>query len=171
MKKQLVTAMLGLFMGPFMGPFSSGSASAAEIHIGYVNTEHVLRESASAQRAAKKLEKEFAAREQEIQRKIKQIREQQQALEKEGLTLSDTERSKRQRDLAALNREIENEKRSFREDLGQRRNEELGVFQERARKIILEIAEKEKFDLIVENAVYAGPRVDITPRVVKALDR
>ncbi len=167
MKKQLVTVMLGLFIGPFVG----SSASAAEMHIGFVNTEHVLRESASAQRAAKKLEKEFAAREQEIQRKIKQIREQQQTLEKDSLTLSETERSKRQRDLAALSREIENEKRSFREDLGQRRSEELGAFQERARKIILEIAEKEKFDLIVENAVYASPRVDITPRVIKVLDR
>ena len=167
MKKPLITALFGLVMAPFM----CGSAAAAEMHIGFVNTEHVMRESVAAQRAAKKLEKEFALREQEIQRKIKQIRDQQQALEKDGLTLSDTERSKRQRDLAALAREVENEKRSFREDLGQRRNEELGIFQERARKIILEIAEKEKFDLIVENAVYASPRVDITPRVIKALDR
>ena len=165
MKKQYLAAagLIALFIG--------APVLAAELHIGFVNTEHVMRESASAQKASKKLEKEFAAREQEIQRKIKQIREQQAALEKDSLTLSETERSKRQRDLAALGREVENEKRAFREDLGQRRSEELGSFQERARKIILEIAEKEKFDLIVESAVYASPRVDITPRVIKALDR
>ncbi len=165
MKKQhLAAAILGALC-------ISAPALAADIHIGFVNTEFVLRESALAQRSAKKLEKEFSAREQEIQKKIKTIREQQAALEKDGLTLSDTERTKRQRDLATLNREVENEKRAFREDLGQRRNEELGAFQERARKVILEIAEKEKFDLIVENAVYASPKVDITPRVIKALDR
>ncbi len=165
MKKQhlVIAALIGLCMAV--------PAVATDIRIGFVNTEHVLRESASAQRAAKKLEKEFAAREQEIQRKIKQIREQQTALEKDSLTLSETERTKRQRDLAALAREVESEKRAFREDLGQRRSEELVAFQERARKIILEIAEKEKFDLIVENAVYASLRVDITPRVIKALDR
>lgn len=165
MKKQYFTAVA------LIGLCVAAPALAAELHIGFVNTEHVLRESAAAQRSAKKLEKEFLAREQEIQKKIKAIREQQAALEKDALTLSDTERSKRQRDLATLNREAENEKRAFREDLGQRRNEELGAFQERARKVILEIAEKEKFDLIVENAVYASPKVDITPRVIKALDR
>lgn len=167
MKKHIVTALFGLVIGPCIG----GPASATEMHIGYVNTELVLRESALAQRAAKKLEKEFSPREQEIQRKIKHIREQQQALERDGLTLSETDRSKRQRDLTTLIREVESEKRNFREELGQRRSEELGIFQERARKIILEIAEKEKFDLIVENAVYASHRVDITPRVIKALDR
>ncbi len=165
MKKQYVAAaaLIGFCMG--------APTFAADIHIGFVNTEFVLRESATAQRSAKKLEKEFSAREQDIQKKIKHIREQQAALERDNLTLSDIERSKRQRDLGTLNREVENEKRAFREDLGQRRNEELGAFQERARKIILEIAEKEKFDLIVENAVYASHKVDITPRVIKALDR
>jgi len=167
MKKQLIAALFGLIMAPFIG----ASASAAEVHIGFINTDQVMRESKSVLRIQQKLEKEFAPREQEIQRKIKQIRDQQQALEKDGLTLSDTERSKRQRELAALAREVENEKRALREDLNQRRSEELGLFQERARKIIFEIAEKEKFDLIVETAVYANPRVDITSRVVKALDR
>lgn len=146
-------------------------AAAADLHLGYVNTEIVMRDSAAAQRASKKLEKEFAPREQEIQKKIKAAREQQAALEKEALTLSETERTKRQRDLAALAREIESDKRAFREDLSQRRNEELGSFQEKARKAILEIAEKEKFDLIVEQAVFASSKVDITPRVIKSLDR
>lgn len=149
----------------------SGHLYAADLHIGYVNLEYLLRDSAMAQKAGKKLEKEFSAREQEIQKRMKSAREQQAAFEKDSLTLSETERTKRQRELAALGREIENDKRAFREDLGQRRNEELMAFQERTRKIILEIAEKEKFDIIFENAVYASPKVDITPRIIKALDR
>jgi outer membrane protein len=149
----------------------SGHAYAADLHIGYVNIDYLLRDSAMAQKAGKKLEKEFAAREQEIQKRLKAARDQQGAFEKDSLTLSEAERTKRQRELAALGRELENDKRAFREDLGQRRNEELGAFQERARKAILEIAEREKFDIIFENAVYASPKVDITPRVIKALDR
>ncbi|TSA21343.1 MAG: OmpH family outer membrane protein [Betaproteobacteria bacterium] len=149
----------------------NGSVYAAELHIGYVNIDYLLRDSAIAQKAGKKLEKEFTVREQELNKKIKHARDLQSALEKDSLTLSETERAKRQRELAAQGRELENDKRAFREDLGQRRNEELGAFQERARKAILEIAEREKFDIIFENAVYASPKVDITPRVIKALDR
>lgn len=149
----------------------AGSLYAADTKIGYINTERVIKDSGLSVKASKRLEKEFAAREQEVSRKIKQLRDQQAALEKEALTLSETERNKRQRDLAALSREVENDKRAFREDVNQRRQEELSQLQERARKVIQEIAEREHYDLILENAVYNSPRVDLTDRVLKALDR
>lgn len=147
------------------------AAHAAELKIGYVNTEKVFRDAPIAIKAQKKLEKEFQTREQDIQKQVKQARDLQSYLEKEGLTISDAERNKKQKDLANLSRDVQHAQREFREDLNQRKNEEFASVQERARKAIVEIAEKEKFDLIVENVVYASPKVDITDRVLKALDR
>lgn len=144
---------------------------AADLKIGFVNTEKLFRESPLAVKAQKKLEKEFQGREQEIQKQIKQARDLQNHLEKEGLTMSEADRGKKQKDLANLSRDIQHAQREFREDLNQRKNEEFAGVQDRARKAIVEIAEKEKYDLIVENVVYASPKVDITDRVLKALER
>ena len=147
------------------------AAQSADMKIGFVNTERVFRDSQQALKAQKKLEKEFQGRDQDIQKMIKQARDLQSYLEKEGLTLSEADRTRKQRDLASLSRDLQHAQREFREDLNQRRNEEFASVQERARKAIVDIAEKERFDLIVENVVYASTRVDITDRVLKALDR
>jgi len=144
---------------------------AAELKIGYVHTERVFRESQLAVKAQKKLEQEFAKREQELQKMVKQARDLQTSLEKEGLTLAESEKSRRERELGNLNREIQRSQREFREDLNMRKNEEFASVHEKARKIINDIAEKEKYDLIVENVVFASPRVDITEKVLKALER
>ena len=147
------------------------AAQTADLKIGFVNTERVFRDSQQALKAQKKLEKEFQSRDQEIQKTIKQARDLQTFLEKEGLTLSEADRTKKQRELANISRDLQHAQREFREDLNQRRNEEFAGVQERARKAIIEIAEKEKYDLIIENVVFASTRVDITDRVLKALDR
>ncbi len=141
----------------------------AELKIGVVNTERILKESAPAVRAAKKLEKEFAAREQEIQKLSKQFREVQAYLERENITLSDTERRNKERDAANLNRDLQRAQREFREDLNLRQNEERSQFQERVTRTINEFAEREKFDLIIQEAVFISQRLDITEKVLKAL--
>lgn len=151
--------------------FSHTSSAQADTKIGFVNTERVFRDSSLAVKAQKKLEKEFQGREQDIQKLVKQARDLQTSLEKEALTMSEADRSKKQKELANLSREIQNAQRAFREDLNQRKNEEFSIVQDRARKAIIEIAEKEKFDLVLETAVYASPRIDITERVLKALDK
>jgi outer membrane protein len=146
-------------------------AWANDIKVGYVSTERLFRDSGAATRALKKLEQEFQKREQDIQRQVKQARDMQSALEKEGLTMNDADKSRRERELANISREIQRAQREYREDLNQRKNEEFSAIHQRARKLIQDIAEKEKFDLILENVVYASPRVDITDRVMKALER
>jgi outer membrane protein len=151
--------------------FMCATSAHADVKLGFVNTERIFRESQMAIKAQKKLEKEFSGRDQDIQKMIKQARDLQAQLEKEGLTMSDSERDRRERDLANLNRDVQRSQREFREDLNQRKNEEFASVQERARKAILDIAVKEKFDIILENVVYASPRVDITDRVLKVLDR
>lgn len=147
------------------------AAQTADLKIGYVNTEKLFRDSQLAVKAQKKLEKEFQVREQNIQKQVKQARDLQAYLEKEGLTLAEADRVKKQKDLANLSRDIQHDQRTFREDLNQRKNEEFASVQERARKTIMEVAEREKFDLILENVIYASPKVDITDRVLKSLDR
>lgn len=141
----------------------------AETKIGFVNTERLIREAPLAVAAQKKLEREFATRDQELQKLAKQARDLQAQLDKDGVTMSDNERKTKERDLGNLNRDLQRQGREFREDLNLRRNEELGQIQERARKAIVDIARAEKFDLIVEQAVFIDPKIDITDRVMKAL--
>jgi outer membrane protein len=147
----------------------TAAPALADTKIGFVNTEKLLREAPLSVAAQKKLEREFAARDQELQKLAKQARDLQAQLDKDGVTMSDSERKTKERDLGNLNRELQRQGREFREDLNLRRNEELGQIQERARKAIQEIARAEKFDLIVEQAVFVDPKSDITDRVMKAL--
>ncbi len=148
---------------------SAAGLRAGELKIGLVNTEKLLRESAPAQRAFKKLEREFATRQAEVERVAKRFRDSSSAFEKEQLTLSDADRRTRQRDLEVLNRDLQRAQRELREDENLRRNEELAGLQERLQKAIQQIAEAEKFDLILQEAVYVSSRIDITDRVLKAL--
>lgn len=141
----------------------------AETKIGFVNTEKLLREAPLSVAAQKKLEREFATRQQDLQKLAKQARELQAQLDKDGVTMSDSERKNKERELGNQSRELQRQEREFREDLNLRRNEELGQIQERARKTIQEIAKAEKYDMIIEQAVFVDPKSDITDRVMKAL--
>jgi len=145
-------------------------AQGGEYKIGFVNTERLFREATPAKRAQQKLEKEFAGRDADIQKLARQARELQALLEKDGVTLSETDRRNKERDLANLTRDLQRAQREFREDINLRRNEVLADVQDRANKVIQQIAEAEKFDLIVqEPVIYASPRIDITDKVIKAL--
>jgi outer membrane protein len=147
----------------------ASAARVGELKIGLVNTEKLLRESAPAQRAFKKLEREFAARQSEVERVAKKFRDQSAAFEKEQLTLNDADRRNKQRELEVLGRDLQRAQRELREDENLRRNEELAGLQERLQKAIQQIAESEKYDLILQEAVYVSARIDITDRVLKAL--
>ena len=146
-----------------------GGAAAAELKIGFVDVERISRESAPAERASKQLEKEFAPRQQELQRREAQIKELQGQLERNAMTMAESDRRAREQELARANVEFQRMQREFREDLTIRRNQEIQGLMERANRVIRKIAEAEKFDLIVQDAVYRDPRIDITDRVLKAL--
>jgi outer membrane protein len=137
--------------------------------IGFVNTERVFREAAPAKRAQQKLEREFAARNAELAKIEKQGRDLQTELEKETVTLAESVRRDKERQLADISRNFQRLQREIREDLNLRRNEELAAVQERATRVINQIAEQEKFDLVVQEAVFASSRIDITEKVIRAL--
>jgi len=151
------------------GVIASGNAGAADLKIGFIDAERVNRESAPADQASKRLEKEFQPRVQELQRLEGQVKSMQAQLEKDALTLSENDRRKREQDLSRQIVELQRKQREYTEDLNLRRNQELAGLLERANKIIRQIAEAEKYDLILQEAVYRSPRVDITDRVLKAL--
>ena len=147
----------------------AGFAQAADFKVGVVDTERVLRESLPAINAEKKIEKEFSGRDQEIQNMIRQAKDLQNLLEKEGAAMSDAEHRNKERELTALNVDLQRLQREFREDLNLRKNEELATVLELANKAIQSIAESEKFDLILQEAVYSNPKINITDKVIKLL--
>jgi outer membrane protein len=150
---------------------STGLAAveAADLKIGFIDAERINRESAPAERASKQLEKEFAPRQQEVQRREAQIKALQTQLERDGMTMSESDRRAKEQELARMSLDFQRMQREFREDLNLRRNQELSSLFERANRVIKQIAEAEKFDLILQEAVYRSPRIDITERVLKAL--
>jgi len=142
----------------------------AEGKFGFVNTERIMRESAPAQRAQKKIEGEFTKRDQELTRLAEQLKRLQEDLEKNVVTMTDTQRRTKERELAELDRDFQRKRREFQEDLNQRRNEELAQVLEQANRTIRQIAEQDKYDIIFQDAVYANPRIDLTDKVIKALE-
>ncbi len=163
MKKIAILSFAGLIALPVL------PAAANDTRIGFVNTEKIFRDAAPAVRAQKKIEKEFEKRDQEMQRLAKQLQTMQENLEKNSVTMSESDKRNKEREFNDLNRDFQRRQREFREDLNQRRNEELAAVLERANKAIKAIAEAEKFDVILQEAVYAAPRIDITDKVIKAL--
>jgi len=143
---------------------------AQELKIGVVNSDRILRDSQPARAAMQKLEGEFAKRDKDLQEMGARLKTSAERFEKDGPVMSETDRVRRQRELAELDREFQRKQREFREDFNQRRNEELQGLLERTNRIIRQIAEQEKFDLIVQEAVYFNPRIDMTERVLRALN-
>jgi outer membrane protein len=145
------------------------ASQAADFKVGIVDTERILRESLPAMNAETKIEKEFSGRDQEIKDLGKEAKDLQAELEKEGAILSDAERRNKERELTAKNADLQRMQREFREDLNLRKNEELSMVLDLANKAIQTIADTEKFDLILQEAVYRNPKIDITDKVIKLL--
>jgi outer membrane protein len=141
----------------------------AEGKIGFVNSQRILNDAPQAARAKKKIEKDFEKRDQELQRIAKQLQGLQESIDKNAVTMAESERRNKEREFGELNRDFQRKQREFREDLSQRQNEEMASIFERVNKIIKQIAEADKYDIIFQEAVYANPRIDITDKVIKAM--
>jgi outer membrane protein len=161
MKKLLFTMVLAVCANVVIGQ---------DLKIGVVNTERILRDSAPAKAAQQKLENEFAKRQKEIEDLSLRLKTQSERYEKDAPTLSELDRNRRQRELADLDRDVQRRQREFREDLNQRRSEEYAALIERANRVIRQLAETEKIDLILQDVVHASSRIDITEKVIRALN-
>ncbi|HYS57101.1 MAG TPA: OmpH family outer membrane protein [Burkholderiales bacterium] len=148
------------------------SPALAQSSIGFVSLDRILREAPAAQRAQKKLEEEFSQRGQELSKMADQLKKLQGNMEKNAVTMSDSERQKREREFGDINRDFQRRQREFNEDLAQRRKEEFDGVLERTNRAVRKIAEAEKLDIVFQNeqVVWASTRIDITDKVIKALE-
>ena len=150
---------------------SAAGASAQELlKIGYVNSDRVLRDAVPAKAAQAKLEAEFQKRERDLNDLAQRVKAASDRLDKESPTLAEVERGRRQRELVDQDRDLQRRRREFQEDLSQRKNEELAAVVERTNRVIKQIFETEKYDLILQEAVFWSPKADITDKVIKALN-
>lgn len=150
----------------------SGSVSAADTKLGFVNVEQILKDAPQTAESGKKLEKEFSGRSQELERMSRQIKDQESSLDKDSLTMSETDRRNKERDLSNLKIEFQRKQRELREDVNLRKNEELGALQDRINKAVTAVAEAEGYDLVIYSGVaYSSKKADITDKVLKSLGK
>ena len=146
------------------------SAQAQEFRIGFISTDRIFREANTAKAAQTKLEQEFSRREKELMDLGNTLKTNSEKLEREAPTLSETQRVARQRQLSEQDRDFQRKRREFQEDLNARKNEEFQLVLERANRVVRQVAEAEKYDLVLQEAVYINPKHDITEIVIKAIN-
>ena len=146
------------------------SAQAQEFRIGFISTDRIFREANTAKAAQTKLEQEFSRREKELMDLGNTLKTNSEKLEREAPTLSETQRVARQRQLSEQDREFQRKRREFQEDLNARKNEEFQLVLERANRVVRQVAESEKYDLVLQEAVYINPKHDITEKVINAIN-
>ncbi len=146
------------------------AAAQESSKIGFVSLDRILRDSVPAKSAQSKLEAEFSKRQKDLQDAGNRLKASADKFDKDSPVLSESDRSRRQRELADLDKDFQRRQREFNEDINQRKNEELASVVERANKVIRQIAEGDKYDIVFQDAVYVNPRIDITEKVLKALN-
>jgi outer membrane protein len=146
------------------------AAHAQEFRVGFVNTDRIFKEANTAKMAQTKLEQEFAKREKDLVDMGNTLKTASDKFEREAPTLSESQRNARQKQLVDQDRDFQRKRREFQEDLNSRKNEELQQVLERANRVVKQVAEAEKYDVILQEAVYINPKHDITDKVIKALN-
>ena len=148
----------------------SAPALAQEFRIGFVSTDRILRDANAAKTAQAKLEQDFSRREKELNDMGGALKTASERFERDAPTLAESQRAARQKALIDQDREFQRKRREFQEDLNARKNEELQQVLERANRVIRQVAEQEKYDLVIQEAVYINPKHDITDKVIRALN-
>lgn len=148
----------------------AAQVQAQEFRIGFVSTDRIFKEASTAKASQAKLEQEFSKREKELVDQGSALKTMADKFEREAPTLSEAQRLTRQRQVVDQDREFQRKRREFQEDLNSRKNEELQQVLERANKVVKQVAEAEKYDLILQEAVYVNPKHDITDKVLKVLN-
>ncbi len=148
----------------------AGFVAAQEFKVGFVNTDKIFKEANTAKAAQAKLEQEFAKREKDLITLGDTLKTGSEKFDRDAPTLSETQRNARQKVLLEQDRDFQRKRREFQEDLNARKNEELQAVLERANRVVRQVAESEKYDLVLQEAVYINPKHDITDKVIKALN-
>lgn len=166
--KRIIAALMA---GGLLSAAGLCMAQTAEpVRIGFVNIDRILKDAAPAKRAQEKIEREFKKRDEELSKMADQLKKMQETLDKQGPVMAEADRHKLEKDFNDTNRDFQRKQREFRDDVNQRRNEELQGILDRANRVVKDIAERDKYDIIFQDAVWASGRIDITDQVIKALE-
>ena len=150
--------------------FVSSLASAEELKVGYINTDKVFRDSNAAIAAQNKLQQEFSKREKDLVDMGNTLKSDAEKFDRDAMTMSETQRSIKQRQLMDQDRELQRKRQEFQEDVKNRKNEEFKVVLDKANKVIKQMAESEKYDALLQQVAYINPKLDVTDKVIKALN-
>ncbi len=153
-----------------LGLLSFSGVQAEELRIGHVSSARIMREASAVKSADAKIKKEFSKREKELVAMADRLKAKVAKLEKDMPVLAESDRAKRQGELAELDRELQQKHRAFRQDLAQKRNEESAAFSKQLEKAIKKVVAAEKLDLIVQDALYHNPKIDVTEKVLEELN-
>ena len=143
---------------------------AEDFKIGFLNTDRIFREATASKAATARLEQEFSKREKELNEMGDKLKVVSDKFEREAPTLSESQRTTRQKQVVEQDRDFQRKRREFQEDLNMRKNEEMQQVLDRANKVVKTLAESEKYDVILQEAVYMSPKHDITDKVIKTLN-
>lgn len=152
-------------------PVAQAQAQMSGSRVAYVATERLMTESKLAKTADAKIEAEFSRRDKSINEQIASVRALSEKFEREAAKLSELDRTRRTRELIDMEKDVQRKQREFREDLMQRKNEERANIAQKAYKIIEQIAAQEQLDLVIYEAGWFNPRIDITDKILKQLDK
>jgi len=150
--------------------YAAITAQAQEVRIGFINTDRIFKEANTAKQAQAKLEQEFSKREKDLNDSGNLLKTAVEKFEREAPTLSESQRVTRQKQLGEQDRDFQRKRREFQEELNARKNEEFQLVLERANRVIKQVAETEKYDLVLQEAVYINPKHDITDKVLKVIN-
>ena len=148
------------------------SIVSAEIKIGFVEIKKILQNAPQTVKANKVLEKEFTKRTKKLKKAVKKIKEKEIAFQKDSMTMSDSDREKKIKEIQGLKIDAQRTEREVREDIDLRRKEEIANVQNLVNIAVEKVAKEQAYDLILYQGVaFAGKKVDITNVVIKALGK
>ncbi len=142
----------------------------AEAKIAFVDVAKVLEQAPQAIAANKRLEKEFEPRNRSLIALRKELRKQEDKLARDGVTMSDSQLRRLERDIRDRKREIKRAQEDYREDLNLRRNEELRKLQKRVYKAIVDLAKARGYHAVYgDGVIYAADNINITKDILAEL--
>jgi outer membrane protein len=153
------------------GAMAQASAQSGMSRIGFVYTERLMTESKLAKAADAKLQSEFSKRQKQLDDAVQKYKVSREKFDDEAPKLSDVDRTKRTRELLDMEKDVQRMQREYNEDLFQRKNEERAAIAQKAYKLIEQVAEQEHLDVVLQEAIWTSPRIDITDRILKLLDK
>ncbi|MDE0308838.1 MAG: OmpH family outer membrane protein [Acidiferrobacterales bacterium] len=148
-------------------PSSSGLKNSGFPKIGYVNANTLMNEAPQGIAAFEYLVESFADRKKELEDMEATLKQIADILDSEE---DSNDRRRLEAEFRSLNREFERGRLDYEEDFNFLRNEELTDLQNFISSVILQVAEDEGFDLIVqEPIVWVSDEVDITDEILNKL--